>query len=421
MSPEKIIFSILITDFDSEPINYIFRAFLILKNYFQSFGLKNQVWSSQSCINSILLYVICKLLIFAEEEEKETLIPDDELPQGKATTSFEPYINSDSEDLFAVSNSPMPSNDMFASQNSDKDSVDKSSTKERTLVDVEPTFVYDSDEDLFASTPQKSPTKKTWRQKRVSAPAEESITGRDGAETEIDSVPSSSFLQIPSNERDEMVLVCSGLKTANDRLMYKNFIKKFGLKEKNAIDKNVTHLVVSVNPQNCADRTLKFLQAITNKCWIISLTWVQECLTQNTLFIPESFEVLDTNNQPGPNRSRLSSSKTARLFDGFEMCLNGSFSCIGKEDLVCLLKDEGSQMARSVNSMSFKKKGIVIVDTKENPIAIKEAEKNWKAFQLVTVTKHWAMDSLSSFAIKTVLEDLVYQIPAQEIIKLGYN
>ena len=86
--------------------------------------------------------------------------------------------------------------------------------------------------------------------------------------------------------------------------MYKNFIKKFGLKEKNAIDKNVTHLVVSVNPQNCADRTLKFLQAITNKCWIISLTWVQECLTQNTLFIPESFEVLDTNNQPGPNRSR---------------------------------------------------------------------------------------------------------------------
>ena len=119
----------------------------------------------------------------------------------------------------------------------------------------------------------------------------------------VDSAPS-SVLQIPSNERDEMVLVCSGLKTNRDRIMYKNFIKKFDLKEKNAIDKNVTHLVVSVNPQNCADRTLKFLQAITNKCWIISLTWVQECLTQDTLFIPESFEVLDTNNQPGPNRSR---------------------------------------------------------------------------------------------------------------------
>ena len=58
---------------------------------------------------------------------------------------------------------------------------------------------------------------------------------------------------------------------------------------------------------------------------------------------------------------------------------------------------------------------------KENPTTIKEAERNWKAFQLVTVTKHWAMDSLSSYAIKTVLEDLVYQIPAQEIISLGYQ
>ena len=46
----------------------------------------------------------------------------------------------------------------------------------------------DSDEDLFASTPQKSPPKKTWRQKRVSVPTEESETGsRDGPETEIDS------------------------------------------------------------------------------------------------------------------------------------------------------------------------------------------------------------------------------------------
>mgnify|MGYP001173774968 CR=1 FL=1 len=46
----------------------------------------------------------------------------------------------------------------------------------------------DSDEDLFASTPQKSPPKKTWRQKRASVPIEESQTGSgDGPETEIDS------------------------------------------------------------------------------------------------------------------------------------------------------------------------------------------------------------------------------------------
>ena len=63
--------------------------------------------------------------------------------------------------------------------------------KSRTLIEIEQypkeNFTYDSDEDLFASTPQKSPPKKTWRQKKVSVPAEESETGRNGPETEIDS------------------------------------------------------------------------------------------------------------------------------------------------------------------------------------------------------------------------------------------
>ena len=57
-------------------------------------------------------------------------------------------------------------------------------------------------------------------------------------EEEVDS----TFSEIPSNERENMILVCSGLKTINDRTMYNNFIKKFDMRQKNAIDKNVTHL-----------------------------------------------------------------------------------------------------------------------------------------------------------------------------------
>jgi len=183
---------------------------------------------------------------------------------------------------------------------------------------------------------------------------------------------------------------------------------------------NVTHLVVNVNPENCADRTLKYLQAITKRCWIVSHTWVKECLSQNALLYPDLYEVLDTNNKPGPNRSRLSD-KTSKLFQGYEICLNGSFGCIGKEELVSLLKEEGAQIARSVNSMTFKKKGIIIVDNKDNPVAIRDAEKNLKAYQLVTVTKHWAMDSLSSFEIKTIFEDIIYESSTEEIRKFGYE
>ena len=69
--------------------------------------------------------MVTKFKTLSGEEEKETLIPDDELPQqGKSTTTFE----TDSEDLF-----PGGSNDMFASQsskNSEKN-IEEKSTKLR--------------------------------------------------------------------------------------------------------------------------------------------------------------------------------------------------------------------------------------------------------------------------------------------------
>ena len=72
--------------------------------------------------------------------------------------------------------------------------------------------------------------------------------------------------------------------------------------------------------------------------------------------------------------------------------------------------------------MSFRKKvkGLIIVDS-NNEATKKDAERNWKAFKLVTVTKHWAMDSLSSFSIKSVFQDLVYNVNMIEITMLGYK
>ena len=164
-----------------------------------------------------------------------------------------------------------------------------------------------------------------------------------------------------------------------------------------------------------------FLQAITTRCWIVSINWVKECLRQDILLTPDAYEVLDTNQVPGPRRSRLFP-KASKLFDGFEICINGTLSCISKEDLTQLLKEEGAQIVRSVHSMSFKKnvKGMIIIDSK-NEVAEKDAERNWKAFKLVTVTKHWCMDSLSGFSIKSVFQDLVYNVDMLEITMLGYK
>ena len=148
---------------------------------------------------------------------------------------------------------------------------------------------------------------------------------------------------------------------------------------------------------------------------------MKDSLKEDVLLTPDAYEVLDTNQVPGPRRSRLFP-KASKLFDGFEICINGTMSCIIKEDLIQLLKKEGAQIVSSVQFMSFRKKvkGLIIVDS-NNEATKKDAERNWKAFKLVTVTKHWAMDSLSSFSIKSVFEDLVYNVNMMEITMLGFN
>ena len=96
-----------------------------------------------------------------------------------------------------------------------------------------------------------------------------------------------------------------------------------------------------------------YLQAITTRCWIISIFWVKESLKKDVLLPPDAYEVLDTNQAPGPRRSRLFP-KSSKLFDGFEICINGTLSNIIKEDLIKLLKDEGAEIVHSVNFMSFR-------------------------------------------------------------------
>ena len=164
-----------------------------------------------------------------------------------------------------------------------------------------------------------------------------------------------------------------------------------------------------------------YLQAITTRCWIVSTSWVKDSLKEDVLLTPDAYEVLDINQVPGPRRSRLFP-KASKLFDGFEICINGPISCIIKEDLIQLLKQEGAQMVSSVHFISFGKevKGLIIVDSK-NEVTEKDAERNWKAFKLVTVTKHWALDSLSSFSIKSVFEDLVYNVNMMEITMHGFK
>lgn len=309
----------------------------------------------------------------------EQRAPAEEIPGSNGSEDL--FNDPDEDNLIAGRTSPSPG-DIYFSQ-------------EQPV-----TSVMESDDDLLFTTPQKDSPKRRFKWKN-SGKNEPNLT---------------AIQEIEDEDKENMVLVCSGLSTG-DRKTFDDFIQKFGIRQKPCVDNQVTHLVANVNVQNCADRTLKFLQAITNRCWIVNLNWVRDCLRHGKLIKPDGFEVSDLNNEPGPQRARLSE-KNSKLFGGFEISLSGTFAGLKKDDLTALLVSEGAKIVRSVHSMSFNKKGLVVMDA--NCPQKKEAERHFKAYQLPTVTSDWVLDSISSFNVQPIFSFLVNTAKVEEIQQLGY-
>ena len=223
--------------------------------------------------------------------------------------------------------------------------------------------IVDDEEDLFpTSQPNKSPVKINFR-KRSSNGQRKTLVEK-----------------LDEHEMNHMVLVNSGLKV-EDRQKFYEFTEKFnfGASRTSMEGKpKVTHLIVNHNEDMCGDRTMKFLQAISKRIWIIGIKWVQESLSCGTCLRPEQFEVNDIHNLPGPKRARTLG-KQSGIFEGFEICLKGYFpGPLQKEVLRQFLVNEGASTCIKISSMEFSnKKNVTIVDSDADAV-VTEAEREFK-------------------------------------------
>jgi len=69
----------------------------------------------------------------------------------------------------------------------------------------------------------------------------------------------------------------------------------------------VTHIIVQLDEENCAQRTLKFLYGVASGKWIVGVDWVHQCIRENRLIDEEPFEALDMDGEDGPRRARQTS------------------------------------------------------------------------------------------------------------------
>ncbi|CDS39993.1 BRCT and ankyrin repeats domain containing protein [Echinococcus multilocularis] len=106
-------------------------------------------------------------------------------------------------------------------------------------------------------------------------------------------------------------------------------------------------------------RTLKFLNAVLQGCWVLSFEWIETCAALKMRVEEEAFEVTGCSTAPNTHASRRArrarEAGSAGLFHGYRFCLLGSFAypTPDRADLCNLLTCGGANIfSRDVTSPS---------------------------------------------------------------------
>ncbi|TVU20642.1 hypothetical protein EJB05_36857 [Eragrostis curvula] len=132
----------------------------------------------------------------------------------------------------------------------------------------------------------------------------------------------------PSGSPQRWVLCCSGLSAA-EKAIVSEFAKIAGVPVSTSWSPSVTHVIASTDQSGACKRTLKFLMAILNGKWIVSIDWVKTCMQCMELVDEQKFEVtIDVhgiNGGPRLGRQRLIN-KQPKLFDGMQFYFHGDYT-----------------------------------------------------------------------------------------------
>lgn len=86
-----------------------------------------------------------------------------------------------------------------------------------------------------------------------------------------------------TNNNKKPCVTCSRLETEHMIAVSTLANKKLAVYT-SSFAKNVTHVVVAVNENNCVrDHTMKYVCGVAAGIWIVNIKWVQECLVQNKI------------------------------------------------------------------------------------------------------------------------------------------
>ncbi|CAL4909028.1 unnamed protein product [Urochloa decumbens] len=132
----------------------------------------------------------------------------------------------------------------------------------------------------------------------------------------------------PSGSPHKWVLCCSAL-SPEEKGTVSEFAKIAGVPISTSWNPSVTHVIASTNLSGACKRTLKFLMAILNGKWVVSIDWVKTCMEHMEPVDEVRFEVTTdvhgTSEGPRLGRQRVVN-KHPKLFDGIQFYLHGDYT-----------------------------------------------------------------------------------------------
>ncbi|KAL2719118.1 GRIP and coiled-coil domain-containing protein PFC0235w-like isoform X1 [Vespula squamosa] len=219
------------------------------------------------------------------------------------------------------------------------------------------------------------------------------------------------------NDKRELCFVWSSL-AINQIESIKKLASMVGAKWTQNFNSTVTHVIVSTNDaNNAATKTLKFLQGIAYRKFVVGFKWVADCLKEGTLINEEPYEAVDCYTlEAGPRKSRL---RQNNLFDGFTFLCIEPFQNITVTQFQDLLKAMGATIVQSINALAtIKEKHKVILI--QNEVHADEVVANWyNETTAIPVSCDWIVECISQYKLVSCYTHL-HEVVQEDVLKLGY-
>nr|XP_029116035.1 protein BREAST CANCER SUSCEPTIBILITY 1 homolog isoform X2 [Elaeis guineensis] len=131
----------------------------------------------------------------------------------------------------------------------------------------------------------------------------------------------------PSGSPCKWVICCSSLSDAEKDIV-SEFTKMTGVPISKTWIPTVTHVIASTDKNGACKRTLKFLMAILDGKWILSMDWIKECMEAREPVDEEKYEItVDVHGiSRGPQLGRLRAINKPKLFHGISFYFSGDYT-----------------------------------------------------------------------------------------------